>query len=128
MLIDAGSRKLEMLKPAWYQAIGKYAYSNLNKSLWQIIDTFVPYCVLWALMLYTVRQGYPYWVNSGVGIGGRRHPGSGFYPFSRLLSRLLLCIAPGKYNPGLRLRYFDIHPVRRLAVCPQYTSCHPGRR
>ena len=63
MLIDAGSRKLKMLKPAWYQAIGKYAYSNLNKSLWQIIDTFVPYCVLWALMLYTVRQGYPYWVT-----------------------------------------------------------------
>ena len=56
MLIDAGSRKLKMLKPAWYQAIGKYAYSNLNKSLWQIIDTFVPYCVLWALMLSTVRQ------------------------------------------------------------------------
>src|SRR5678815_1480822 len=65
---DAGSGKLKMPKPAWYQAIGKYAYSNLNKSLWQIIDTFVPYCVLWALMLYTVRQGYPYWVTLALAV------------------------------------------------------------
>jgi omega-6 fatty acid desaturase (delta-12 desaturase) len=63
MRADAGSGKLKMPKPAWYQAIGKYAYSNLNKSLWQIIDTFVPYCILWALMLYTVRQGYSYWIT-----------------------------------------------------------------
>jgi fatty acid desaturase len=68
MLVDAGSSKLKMPKPAWYQAIGKYAYSNLNKSLWQIIDTFVPYCVLWALMLYMVRQGYPYWTTLALAV------------------------------------------------------------
>jgi omega-6 fatty acid desaturase (delta-12 desaturase) len=68
MRADAGSGKLKMPKPAWYQAIGKYAYSNLNKSLWQIIDTFVPYCVLWALMLYTVRQGYPYWITLALAV------------------------------------------------------------
>jgi acyl-lipid omega-6 desaturase (Delta-12 desaturase) len=58
MLSVPGKPKIS--KPAWYQAIGKYAHSNLSKSLWQILDTFVPYCVVWALMLYTVRQGYPY--------------------------------------------------------------------
>ena len=63
MLVDAASGKMKMPKPTWYQAIGKYAHSNLRKSLWQLLDTFVPYCVLWALMLYTVRQGYPYWVT-----------------------------------------------------------------
>lgn len=68
MLADAGSSKLKMSMPAWYQAISKYAYSNLNKSLWQIIDTFVPYCVLWALLLYTVRQGYPYWVTLALAV------------------------------------------------------------
>jgi hypothetical protein len=52
MLADPGSRKLKMPKPAWYQAIGKYAYSNLSKSLWQLLDTFVPYCVLWAFMAF----------------------------------------------------------------------------
>jgi omega-6 fatty acid desaturase (delta-12 desaturase) len=68
MRAEAGSDKLKMPKPAWYQALGKYAYANLNKSLWQVIDTFVPYCVLWALMLYTVRQGYPYWVTLALAV------------------------------------------------------------
>ena len=58
MLVDAGSSKLKMAKPAWYQAIGNYAHSDLRKSLWQLLDTFVPYCVLWALTRYTVRQEY----------------------------------------------------------------------
>jgi omega-6 fatty acid desaturase (delta-12 desaturase) len=68
MLADAGSRKLKMSKPAWYQAIGNYAYSDLRKSLWQLVDTFVPYGILWALMLYTVRQGYPYWVTLALAV------------------------------------------------------------
>jgi acyl-lipid omega-6 desaturase (Delta-12 desaturase) len=63
MLADAGSRKLITSKPTWYQAIGKYANSDRRKSLWQLVDTFVPYGLLWALMLYTIRQGYPYWVT-----------------------------------------------------------------
>ncbi|MBI2534158.1 MAG: fatty acid desaturase [Deltaproteobacteria bacterium] len=63
MLADAGSSKLKMSKPVWYQAIGKYAYSDLSKSLWQLLDTFVPYGVLWALMIFTVQRGYPYWVT-----------------------------------------------------------------
>jgi omega-6 fatty acid desaturase (delta-12 desaturase) len=57
-----------MPKPAWYQAIGKYAYSDLRKSLWQLVDTFVPYGLLWALMIYTIRQGYPYWVTLALAV------------------------------------------------------------
>jgi len=68
MFVDAGSPNSKMAKPAWYQAIGKYAYSNLSKSLWQLVDTFVPYGLLWALMLYTIRQGYPYWVTLALAV------------------------------------------------------------
>ncbi|HLE62984.1 MAG TPA: fatty acid desaturase, partial [Pyrinomonadaceae bacterium] len=57
-----------MSKPAWYQAIGKYAYSDLRKSLWQLVNTFVPYGLLWALMLYTIRQGYSYWVTLALAV------------------------------------------------------------
>ena len=117
-----------MLKPAWYRAIGKYAYSNLNKSLWQIIDTFVPYCVLWALMLYTVRQGYPYWVTLALALAPGGILVRVFILFHDCCHGSFFASRRAKYNLGLRLRYFDIHPVRRLAVCPQYTSCHPGRR
>ena len=63
MFVDAGSTNFRMAKTPWYQAIGKYAYSDLSKSLWQLVDTLGPYCALWALMLYTIRQGYPYWVT-----------------------------------------------------------------
>jgi omega-6 fatty acid desaturase (delta-12 desaturase) len=63
MFVDAGSIDFKMAKPAWYQAIGKYANSDLSKSLWQLLDTFVPYCVLWTLMIYTVQRGYPYWIT-----------------------------------------------------------------
>ena len=68
MFVDAGSIDFKMAKPAWYQAIGKYAYSDLSKSLWQLLDTFVPYCVLWALMIYTVQRGYPYWVTLALAV------------------------------------------------------------
>ena len=68
MFVDAGSINFKMSKPPWYQAIGKYAYSDLRKSLWQLVDTFVPYGLLWALMLYTVQQGYPYWATLALAV------------------------------------------------------------
>jgi omega-6 fatty acid desaturase (delta-12 desaturase) len=62
-LADAVSAELRMSKPSWYQTITKYGHSNLRKSLWQLLDTFIPYCVVLALMLRTVQRGYPYWVT-----------------------------------------------------------------
>jgi acyl-lipid omega-6 desaturase (Delta-12 desaturase) len=57
------SPRLRISTPAWYQTIIKYARADPNQALWQVLNTFVPYCLLWALMLYTVRRGYPYWVT-----------------------------------------------------------------
>src|ERR1700751_2357338 len=68
MLADAGSSKLKASKPVWYQAIGKYAHSNLRKSMLQLSNTFFPYCLLWSLILYTVRQAYPYWVTLALSV------------------------------------------------------------
>ncbi len=68
MFVNADSTNFKMAKPAWYQAIGRYAYSDFRKSLWQLVDTFVPYGILWAMMLYTVRQGYPYWVTLALAV------------------------------------------------------------
>ncbi|MGH7928547.1 MAG: fatty acid desaturase [Candidatus Binatia bacterium] len=63
MFANALSAQVKMSKPGWYQTIARYACANFRKSLWQLLDTFVPYCALWALMVYTVRQGYPYWIT-----------------------------------------------------------------
>ena len=53
----------KLTKPAWYQATAKYAQSNPGRSLWQIIDTLVPYFGLWAAMVYTVQTKLPYWIT-----------------------------------------------------------------
>ena len=63
MFVDAGSTKIKMAKPAWFQTTANYGHANLRRSLWQLLDTFVPYCVLWALMIHTVQRGYPYWIT-----------------------------------------------------------------
>jgi omega-6 fatty acid desaturase (delta-12 desaturase) len=57
-----------MAKPAWYQAIGKFAHSDRSKSRRQLLDTFIPYSVLWALMLYSIRQEYSYWVTLALAV------------------------------------------------------------
>jgi acyl-lipid omega-6 desaturase (Delta-12 desaturase) len=61
MFADAGTG--ETAKPAWYRSVAKYAGSNLRKSLWQLLDTFIPYFALWAAMIYTVQQGFSYWIT-----------------------------------------------------------------
>ena len=63
MFVDAGSTSFKMTKPAWYQITAKYGHANLRRSLWQLLNTFVPYFALWALMIHTVQRGYPYWIT-----------------------------------------------------------------
>jgi omega-6 fatty acid desaturase (delta-12 desaturase) len=53
---------LQMPQRALSEATLKYAQANFPKALRQLLDTFVPYAVLWALMLYAVQREYPYWV------------------------------------------------------------------
>jgi omega-6 fatty acid desaturase (delta-12 desaturase) len=67
-LADEVSAHVKMSKPTWYQTIAEYGHSNFRKSLWQLLDTFIPYCVVWALMLHTVQQGYPYWITLALAV------------------------------------------------------------
>jgi omega-6 fatty acid desaturase (delta-12 desaturase) len=66
-LADASSATVET-KPTWYRSVGKYAGSNLRKSLWQLLDTFIPYFVLWAAMIHTVQQGFSYWITLALAV------------------------------------------------------------
>ena len=63
MFVDAGSTNIKLAKPAWFQTTAKYGHANLRRSLRQLLDTFVPYYVLCALMIHTVQRGYPYWIT-----------------------------------------------------------------
>jgi omega-6 fatty acid desaturase (delta-12 desaturase) len=68
VFVHENSANCKTTEPAWYHITAKYRQSNLRKSLWQLLDTFVPYGVLWAAMIYTVEQGFPYWITLALAV------------------------------------------------------------
>lgn len=50
-------------RPGWLQATAKYEQPSLPKSIWQMVNTLVPYFGLWAAMIVMVRRGVPYWMT-----------------------------------------------------------------
>ena len=50
-------------KPQWYQDTAKYAQFDVGIAIRQLLTTLIPYFLLVALMIHTVRLGYPYWVT-----------------------------------------------------------------
>jgi omega-6 fatty acid desaturase (delta-12 desaturase) len=45
------------------EAVAQYARPDRRKAAWQISNTFLPYFGLWALMIFSVLQGYSYWIT-----------------------------------------------------------------
>lgn len=50
-------------RPTWYKATAKYAKANLQRSVWQLVNTFVPYIALWYIMVRLVQSRSPYWIT-----------------------------------------------------------------
>lgn len=48
------------------QSLKEYNRPVRRKAMWQIINSFIPYAVLWALMIFTVKSGYSYWITFGL--------------------------------------------------------------
>jgi omega-6 fatty acid desaturase (delta-12 desaturase) len=57
------ARDIKSAKPAWYTTTAKYGKSNLRKSVWQLVNTLLPYGALWALMILTIKWEYSYWIT-----------------------------------------------------------------
>jgi omega-6 fatty acid desaturase (delta-12 desaturase) len=60
---DSGAVKTRTTKPVWHKAISAYAQPDRRRAIWQLVNTFVPYTALWALMIYAIRAGYSYWLT-----------------------------------------------------------------
>jgi omega-6 fatty acid desaturase (delta-12 desaturase) len=60
---DTNDPKPWPIKPSWYEATSKYAQPNLRKAIFQLLNTFLPYFGMWALLLHSVRRGYPFWLT-----------------------------------------------------------------
>ena len=45
-------------KMAWMKSIAVYNNPDLKRSVWQIVNSFVPYIGLWLLMLMSINVSY----------------------------------------------------------------------
>jgi acyl-lipid omega-6 desaturase (Delta-12 desaturase) len=55
-------------KPAWYAATAKYAKPDSGVAIRQLLTTFIPYFLILVLMVFTVRQGYPYLITLALAV------------------------------------------------------------
>jgi len=58
-------------RTSWRQAVASYQSPDLRRGLWQIINTFVPYIILWVLMVRSLETSY--WLTLALSI-----PAAGF--------------------------------------------------
>lgn len=50
--------QIKKQKPAWVPIVAKYQQPDTRKSIGQILNTFVPFIVLWGLMFLSLEVGY----------------------------------------------------------------------
>jgi len=50
-------------RPAWQAGLSRYAHADDRRAAWQLVNTFVPYIILWAVMIATIALGLPAWVT-----------------------------------------------------------------
>jgi omega-6 fatty acid desaturase (delta-12 desaturase) len=53
--------KTRVVKSEWYRGLSKYEKPDAAMAAGQILDTFLPYIGLWALMVWIVNTGRPMW-------------------------------------------------------------------
>jgi acyl-lipid omega-6 desaturase (Delta-12 desaturase) len=51
---------------SWKQAVAKYQSPDLRRSLWQLANTFIPYLLLWYLMVRSLAVSY--WLTLGLSV------------------------------------------------------------
>jgi omega-6 fatty acid desaturase (delta-12 desaturase) len=49
--------------PTWTKTLLNYQNPSGRRAGWQLVNTFLPYCALWFLMVRSVQGGYPYSVT-----------------------------------------------------------------
>jgi len=62
MTSNANNKQKSSLSSDWFKNIARFEKPTLRQSVWQIINTLIPYLALWIIMLYAMKEGYPYWM------------------------------------------------------------------
>ena len=126
MSADTATVAPEASDPNLLRALSQYERPNLRKATWQLVNTLVPYVVLWALMAHLVRNGHPYWLTLALAVVAAGLLIRIFIVLSRLWARLLLCVPSREPDCGLYHGHPDLHALRGLASRPRGASRHDG--
>lgn len=54
--------------PAWHAALSNYRDPSTGKACWQLLNTVLPYCACWCLMILTIQRGYSYLVTLALAV------------------------------------------------------------
>lgn len=55
-------------RPQWLGALRPYAHSDRRKAVTQLLNTLVPYVVLWAAMIFAIRRGVSPWITTALAV------------------------------------------------------------
>ncbi|MEE9910625.1 MAG: fatty acid desaturase [Deltaproteobacteria bacterium] len=59
MVPDSGDVQKGLTIQTLRKELSPYAHADPGKSILQLVDTFIPYLVLWAVLIHLVNRGYP---------------------------------------------------------------------
>lgn len=51
---------------SWQQAVAKYQHPDLPRSVWQLVNTLIPYCLLWYVMYRSLNVSY--WITLALAV------------------------------------------------------------
>jgi omega-6 fatty acid desaturase (delta-12 desaturase) len=60
---DPATLTQQVAQSEWYKGLAKYEKPNLKKAVFQLLNTLVPYFLLWAAMIWMLRAGLSYWLT-----------------------------------------------------------------
>ncbi len=47
--------------PGWLKELNTFTQSHSGRAVWQLVNTIVPYFMVWAIMIYFQTHHFPYW-------------------------------------------------------------------
>src|SRR5262245_1604523 len=106
---------------AWRDIVVRFQQPSIGRALWQIVNTFVPYSLLWVLMYFTVQKAW--WVTLPLAVLAGAFLVRIFIIFHDCGHGSFFSSRSANSHRGARHRSSDFHPVLPLAVGALPSPC-----
>jgi omega-6 fatty acid desaturase (delta-12 desaturase) len=65
---EKAANRTKGARPDWLKDVAEYGKPDRRRATWQLANTFIPYILLWIVMVRTVQLGYSYWLTLALSI------------------------------------------------------------